>query len=107
MPRKTLFDDPPADDPRLPGSIGRVSEQSRIEAGKKLFEDYLKKYQERLNKPSNPDQPTTRLELFVPYLLVRSGAGDRGGRPADWQVSQSPDIWVAAGNPSSNIAAPP
>lgn len=106
MPRKDLFDQPPADDPRLPGSIGRVSEQQRIEAARKWFNENLTALQNRMKAPPKSEDPPLRLDLFLPYLLVRSAPGDRGGRPGNWPVSQSPDIWVAAGEPADAKPVP-
>jgi hypothetical protein len=42
--------------------------------------------------------------VVSPYLLVRSYPGDHGVRPATADVTESPDIWVAAGDPAT---APP
>jgi hypothetical protein len=105
-----LFDQPPADDPHLPGSIARVSEQPRIEAARKWFHENLQALQDKMKAagqgPPDTSAPTLRLDLFLPYLLVRSFPNDLGGRPfpSNRPMQQSPDIWLAAGDPAT---APP
>ena len=112
MPRKNLFDQPPADDPQLPGSIGLTSEKARIDAAKKWFTDALKAQRDRLTPdPAHPwdssHPPPRRAEQFVPYLLVRSQPGDMGGRPIAPNVTlQSPDIWLVPGDPAQNPISP-
>lgn len=101
MPRIDLFDQPPGNDEHIPGSIGRKSEQPRIEAARQWFQQNLKALQGRMNAAGHADStaPTLRLDLFLPYLLVRSAPGDMGRRQANYDDYHSPDIWVAAGDP--------
>jgi hypothetical protein len=48
-----------------------------------------------------------RASSFYPYLLVRSVLGDRGDRPFNAPFWESPDIWVAPGNPATAPDVPP
>jgi len=47
-----------------------------------------------------------RKDRFLPYLLVRSYAGDHGDRSFSGVFWESPDIWVAAGAPADTPAVP-
>lgn len=47
-----------------------------------------------------------RAKNFYPYLLVRSVLGDRGDRPINTPFWESPDIWTAAGDPSTSPDVP-
>ena len=79
-------------------TIARTSEADRIAALKNLLPGMLKLARA---KP--------RIEQFLPYLLIRSFAGDLGARPSSSLagILGSPDIWVATGDPASTPAIPP
>lgn len=46
-------------------------------------------------------------KLLKPALLVRSRPGDGGARPYQGPIWESPDIWIAHGDPSTTPATPP
>lgn len=83
-------------------SIARASEATRIAALKEALPGLLKRVKA---KP--------RIDQFLPYLLIRSFAGDLGARPFPLATSLatslvgSPDIWIHAGDPASTPAIPP
>jgi hypothetical protein len=43
---------------------------------------------------------------FRPFLLVRAQVGDFGERPINYPFWQSPDIWIATGDPAATPAIP-
>jgi hypothetical protein len=99
----------PAHDPVFDNAPGNTS------AGTDGNTDWQKAEQERLTelKAKLPgllreQEKRSRAEQFYPYLLVRSFPGDRGDRPINnipfWE---SPDIWIAIGEPSSTPEIPP
>src|SRR5690349_19187726 len=56
--------------------------------------------------PKGPPMGPRKNE-YLPYLLVRANAGDRGNRPLNVPFWESPDISVIPGNASTAPAAPP
>lgn len=48
-------------------------------------------------------------DKFMPYVMIRSYAGDKGARPmaAGSVFWESPDIWTAVGDPASTPQIPP
>src|SRR5262245_21344851 len=92
-----LFDGAPggSSDPRLPNSIGLLSEKDRIQTAKLWLES---------NRSQIEGRP--RSDKFLPYLLLRSAVTDRGVRPFPTPTFNSPDIWVAPGDPSKNPDIP-
>jgi hypothetical protein len=103
-PRNPIFDAASGGDPLGKDTIARASELKRIAALKIALPAMLERTRA---KP--------RIEQFLPYLLIRSFAGDMGARPyppyssASVPVAspfESPDIWIAAGDPSSTPALP-
>ena len=94
-----LFDSAPGgpNDPRPnPNSISTESEQGRINDFKKILDQMIKKKEEK-----------SCIDRFLPYLLIRSTTGDLGNRPINNLFWESPDIWTAAGDPSSSPEVPP
>jgi hypothetical protein len=67
------------------------------------------KERELLNtlKPRLERLQTDNKVVFRPNLLLRTYVGDSGARPYGGVFWESPDIWVAAGDPSSTPAVPP
>jgi len=65
--------------------------------------EFFKKLRDRLDRKERADK-------FMPYVLIRSCAGDNGTRPLPsgsppyWE---SPDIWTWAGDPGSAPEIPP
>lgn len=106
VPKKPLAQPPPnpifdaASGGALMGkdTIARASEANRIAALKEALPGLLKRAKA---KP--------RIDQFLPYLLIRSFAGDLGARPypATSGLLGSPDIWIAKGDPASTPAIPP
>jgi hypothetical protein len=92
-----LFDNAPGGpfDARLPNSIGLLSEKAQIETAKVWLNS---------NRSLNEARP--RSDQFLPYLLLRSAVTDRGVRPFPTPRFDSPDIWVAQGDPSKNPNIP-
>ena len=110
VPKKPLAQPPPnpifdaASGGALLGkdTIARASEAERL----KVLNSALPGLLERAKaKP--------RIDQFLPYLLIRSFAGDLGARPYSVTTALTaglggtPDIWVAAGDPASSPAIPP
>jgi hypothetical protein len=77
-------------------TIARTSEANRIAALKAVLPSLL---EHAKGKP--------RIEQFLPYLLIRSFAGDQGARPYATGHFESPDIWIAVGDPTSTPTIPP
>ncbi len=96
-PKDPVFDHAPGGpgERRLPNSIGTFSEHDKIEAVRKLFQQRLPSLHER-----------NRASQFLPYLLVRSVVGDHGNRPLAGNWADSPDIWIAPGDPMAAPAVP-
>jgi len=96
-PSSPVFDSAPggANDPLLPGSVGRQSERERIEHLKRLWPQLLK----------GADHGG-RADRFYPFLLVRAVVGDHGDRALSVPFWESPDIWTAAGDPAATPSIP-
>ncbi len=89
--------DQPRHDGDQPGRdrIGTDSERKRADALQAIIERKRGKEEQRPRK-----------DRCLPMLLVRSAAGDRGDRPVPGVFWESPDIWVAAGDPSATPDLP-
>lgn len=84
-------------DPRLEADqIGTREEQERA---KQLGYDIAERQVREQKKP--------RENRFLPFLLVRTAIGDRGDRPLPGVFWESPDIWVAPGEPAVTPDLPP
>jgi hypothetical protein len=104
LANNALFDSAPggANDPRLPDSIARASEQNRVQAAKKWLQDGRDRLDVLANSHGLP-----RAQQFLPYLLVRTAVGDNGTRHIGGSATSSPDIWIAQGDPVSSPEIPP
>jgi hypothetical protein len=95
-PKNPLFDKAPGRAPDKPrDSIANPEEAKQVEELKKDLENLRSKFEHR-----------GRAEQFLPYILVRSVLGDRGDRPINVPFWESPDIWTAAGDPSTTPSVP-
>lgn len=91
-------DRPPGDavDGQTSGKgIGTEAERKRADHLQQIIDRKLVKERDRPRK-----------DRFMPLLLVRSAVGDHGHRPFPGVFWESPDIWVAAGDPSTTPATP-
>ena len=86
-------------DQTSPNSIAHESERERIERLRAELPQLLEEM----------GQDRGRAQLFYPFILIRSVVGDRGDRPIDRLLvsEESPDIWIAEGDPSVTPAIPP
>ena len=100
-PSSPLFADAPgASPPTIGVNPWSEAEQAQIDKLKALIKDG------KLggNVPGVADFAPPPI---VPYLLVRSFAGDNGTRPFNQVFWESPDIWTAPGEPANAPAIPP
>lgn len=97
-PRDPVFDNAPGNT----GDSGEIDSKTR-----ETEKEQLERIREAMPKFLNEQKDRRRSDQFYPFLLVRSYPGDRGNRPFNnipfWE---SPDIWVAAGEPSATPAIP-
>ena len=81
---------------RQPGGASSEEMSDRVDAVRRHFEQM-----------AGEDHARERKDRMLPLLLIRTEAGDHGTRPRTGVFWESPDIWVASGDPSITPALPP
>jgi hypothetical protein len=105
-PQSSLFSNAPGGSPTDPGKSPFSDEQRKqIERLKGMIKDG-KLGRGVTGAAGGNDRPKHPIK---PYLLVRSVTGDNGTRPLPGGTVfwESPDIWTAAGDPSTTPEIPP